>query len=72
MPAAQNQMRLAFALLEAGAAEEAAINFEACLKGPLASDPEIKFCAARAFIESGRHAAAIPHWKTTKQSRFAC
>lgn len=58
---AQNQMRLALALLEAGAAEEAARNYEACLKGPFASDPEIKFCAARAFVESGRYMPAIAH-----------
>ena len=55
-PTAQNQMRLASALLEAGVAEEAARNYEACLKGPFASDREIKFCAARAFVESGRYA----------------
>jgi len=60
-PTAQNQMRLASALLESGAAEEAATNYEACLKGPFASDLEIKFGAARAFIESGHHARAIAH-----------
>lgn len=60
-PSAQNQMRLAKALLEAGAAGEAASNYEACLKGTLASDPEIKFCAARAFFECGRFAEAMTH-----------
>jgi hypothetical protein len=60
-PTAQNQMRLARALLETGAAEEAARNYEACLKGPFATDPEIKFGAARAFVESGRCAPAIAH-----------
>jgi hypothetical protein len=60
-PTAQNQMRLALALLESGAAEEAATNYEACLKGPFASDLEIRFCAARAFVESGRFARAISH-----------
>lgn len=60
-PTAQNQMRLARALLEAGSADEAATNYEACLKGPFAADPEIKFCAARAFVESGRHARAVAH-----------
>lgn len=60
-PTAQNQMRLASALLESGAAEEAAMNYEACLKGPFASDLEIKFGAARAFVESGRHARAVTH-----------
>ncbi len=60
-PTAQNQMRLALALLEAGAADEAATNYEACLKGPFASDHEIRFCAARAFVESGQPARAIAH-----------
>jgi hypothetical protein len=60
-PTAQNQMRLARALLESGAAEEAAVNYEACLKGPFAADREIKFCAARAFVESGRPARAVAH-----------
>src|SRR5664279_3909970 len=60
-PTAQNQMRLALAQLEAGAAEEAAANYEACLKGPFASDREIRFCAARAFVESGRYDSAIGH-----------
>jgi hypothetical protein len=60
-PNAQNQMRFALALLESGDAEAAATNYEACLKGPLSSDREIKFCAARAFVESGRFARAITH-----------
>jgi hypothetical protein len=60
-PSAQNQMRLAKAQLEGGAAGEAAINYEACLKGTLASDPEIKYCAARAFFECGRFADAMTH-----------
>lgn len=60
-PAAQNQMRLALALLESGAAEEAARNYEECLKGPFASDLEIKYCAARAFVESGRYLPALTH-----------
>ena len=39
-PTAQTQMRLAEALLEAGEADEAASQYEACLKGPFAADPE--------------------------------
>ena len=35
-PTAQNQMRLAAALLETGEAEEAAKLYEGCLKGPFA------------------------------------
>ncbi len=56
---AQNQMRLAKALLESGAIDEAADNYEACLQGPFASDPEIKFLAARALLESHRYANAV-------------
>ena len=58
-PTAQNQMRLAAAQLEAGAADDAASNYEACLKGPFASDPEIQFLAARAFLDSGQPAKAV-------------
>lgn len=60
-PTAQNQMRLAQALLEAGQAAEAASHYESCLKGPFASDAEIRFGAARAWVECGRHAQAVAH-----------
>jgi hypothetical protein len=58
-PTAQNQMRLAAALLDAGQAEEAAANYEACLSGPFANDPEIRFGAARANVESRKFERAI-------------
>ena len=67
-PTAQNQMRLALAQLEAGSAEEAATNYEACLKGPFASDREIKLCAARAFVESGRFPSAIAHLEEIREA----
>jgi len=60
-PTAQNQMRLAAALLASGAAGEAAANYEACLKGPFATDPEIRFGAARAYLESAGYERAIAH-----------
>lgn len=60
-PTAQNQMRLAAALLEAGVADEAANTYEACLKGPFSSDPDILFGAARACVEAGRPAQAVMH-----------
>jgi hypothetical protein len=60
-PTAQNQMRLAAALLESGAAEDAATNYEACLKGPFASDLNIKLGAALAYAACGRFAAALEH-----------
>jgi len=57
-PTAQNEMRLANALLEAGASAEAAEHFEACLKGPFANDSEIRYGAARARVQNGQGAAA--------------
>lgn len=58
-PTAQNQMRLAAALLNSGAAAEAAGHYEACLRGPFASDPDIRLGAARARLESGHPGTAI-------------
>ena len=60
-PTAQNQMRLASALLEAGQALEAAQNYDACLKGPFASDLEIRLGASRAYFACERYAEAITH-----------
>jgi hypothetical protein len=65
-PTAQNQMRLAAALLEAGQAEEAAANYEACLKGPFATDLEIRLGAARAHYACGRHPQAVQHLETIR------
>jgi hypothetical protein len=61
MPTAQNQIRLAEAQLELGLSEEAAKNYEACLKGPFLSSLEIRFGAARAFVECQRYRDAIEH-----------
>ena len=58
-PTAQNQMRLAAALLESGASAEAAEHYEACLKGPFANDSEIRLGAAKARLQSGHGVAAI-------------
>lgn len=60
-PTAQNQMRLATALLEAGETEEAIQRFEACLKGPFASDPDIRWGAARACVAGNRPNEAVSH-----------
>ncbi len=68
VPTAQNQMRLASALLEAGAAEEAARTYQACLKGPFAADVEICFGAARAFVECQRYVEAISHLETIRNT----
>jgi hypothetical protein len=68
-PTAQHQMRLAAALLEAGDALEAARQYESCLKGPFASDPEIRFGAARAFVECQRYADALRYLEALRRER---
>lgn len=69
VPTAQNQMRLAAALLESGQAEEAAKLYEGGLKGPFASDPELRYGAARAFVECQRFAEALSHVEELRRSR---
>jgi hypothetical protein len=58
-PTAQNRMHLAQALQNAGHAQEAATEYEACLAGPFANDPEILLGAARAYVECERYAEAL-------------
>lgn len=60
-PTAQNRMRLAAALLDDGQAAEAAAHYEGCLQGPFASDPDIRFAAARALLAAGRPRDAVAH-----------
>jgi hypothetical protein len=47
-PTVQNRMRLAAALDGAGEYNEAVQQFDACLNGPFANDPEVCFGAAKA------------------------
>jgi len=61
LPTAQNQVRLAEAQLELGMSDAAAENYEACLKGPFLSSLEIRFGAARAFVECKRYQEALEH-----------
>ena len=68
-PTAQNQMRLASALLEAGDAAAAATEYEKCLRGPFASDGEIRFGAAKAFVECNRFAEAIRYLEPLRQEQ---
>lgn len=68
-PTAQNQMRLAGALLEAGSAEEAAQRYESALKGPFASDPDLRFGAARSYVECQRYGDALSHLEALRQAR---
>jgi hypothetical protein len=64
---AQNRMRLAAALLEAGEPKQAAAHYEACMTGPFADDPELRFGAARAFVAAGQPALALPTLRTLRQ-----
>lgn len=67
-PTAQNQMRLATALLAAGDAQEAAATYEACLQGPFSGDLDIRFGAAQATLACGRAGAAVTHLQTIRAS----
>ncbi len=58
-PTAHHQTRLAKAMLEAGMHAQAVEQFDACLRGPFASDPDIIFDAAQARLAHGQHGAAI-------------
>ncbi|GAB2842690.1 tetratricopeptide repeat protein [Pseudoduganella ginsengisoli] len=60
-PTAQNQMRLAYAQLDAGNAQEAAGTFESCLNGVFGADLEVRRGAARANLACGRVDAAVAH-----------
>lgn len=57
-PTAQNRMRLAQCLFDADQPGAAAEHYEACLQGPFASDPEIRFGAAQARLANKQAAAA--------------
>src|SRR5262245_26655418 len=68
-PTAQNQMRLAAALLEVGDAPAAAAQYESCLRGPFAQDPEIRLGAGRALVECQRYADALVHLEALRKER---
>ena len=57
-PTAQNQIRVANALLDAGEMADAVAQFDLCLKGPFAKDPEIGFSAAKAKLQANHPADA--------------
>ncbi|CAN5250354.1 tetratricopeptide repeat protein [soil metagenome] len=67
-PTAQHQMRLAAALLDAGEPRESAALYEACLKGPFASDLEIRLGAAQALVACDRPADALEHLAFVRRS----
>jgi hypothetical protein len=60
-PTAQNQMRVANALLDAEQFDEAVTHYEQCLRGPFASDLEVRWGAAKAYMAAGQTDLAIEH-----------
>lgn len=68
-PTTRNQMRLASLLLEAGEATEAAKLYESGLQGPFASDPDLRFGAAKAFSEGQHYAQALVHLERLRTER---
>ena len=58
-PTVQNRMRLAAALDGAGEYNEAVQQFDACLDGPFANDPEIRFGAAKAKFHNKQPHLAV-------------
>jgi len=68
-PSAQNEWRLASALLDRGHGAEANRHFDALLRGPLGHDPELKFAAARAKLQCGEAGQAIDVVRQIRQAR---
>jgi hypothetical protein len=58
-PSVQNRMRLAAALDSAGEYQQAVEQFDACLNGPFAKDPEVRFGAAKAKFHVNNFDQAI-------------
>jgi hypothetical protein len=68
-PSAQNEWRLAAALLDRGHGSEANRHYDALLRGPLGHDPELKFAAARARLQCGEAAQAIEVTRQVREAR---
>ena len=60
-PTAQNEIRLAQALLAVGDAQKSLKHFEAAMKGPFASDQDIRWSAAQAAYEAGQPQTALQY-----------
>lgn len=67
-PTAHNQTRLASALLDAGMFANAVEQYDACLRGPFAGDPEIRFAAAQARLANSQAADAVTALLELRQS----
>jgi hypothetical protein len=68
-PTAQNQMRLAKALLDAGFPKESAEAYELCLEGPFSNDLDIRFGAAQAHQENSNFESAMKHAVQIRQTK---
>ncbi len=68
-PSAQNQWRLAQALLDRGQGSEANKHFDALVRGPLGHDPELRIAAARARLVCGEALQAAELCRQIRQSR---
>ncbi len=60
-PTAQNQMRLAAALLAADQLDEAAATYELCLQGPFANDADVRWGAAQVQLMRQRADVCLTH-----------
>ncbi|MCY7389298.1 MAG: hypothetical protein LH481_14795 [Burkholderiales bacterium] len=69
-PTAQNQIRLANALLDAGETAKAVEQFDQCMKGPFSKDPEIALSAAKAKLLADQPVEAV-HLLTDIRGRNA-
>mgnify|MGYP003734684399 CR=1 FL=1 len=68
-PTAQNQMRLAAALLDVNDPQGAAQQYEQCLRGPFANDAEVRLGAGRAYVECQRWADALRQLEPLRAER---
>ena len=67
-PTAQHEIRLAHALLAVGDAQRSLQHFEAAMKGPFATDQDIRWGAAQAAYDAGQPQAALQYLKSIAQS----
>ena len=67
-PTAHNQTQLASAMLDAGMYSQAVEQFDACLRGPFAGDPDIRFGAAQARLANQQADAAITDLRALRKS----
>ena len=67
-PTAQHEIRLAHALLAVGDAQRSLQHFEAAMKGPFATDQDIRWGAAQAAYDAGQPQAALQYLKSIAQT----